>query len=112
VWIETDLCSVNYLFTKTHKIMSAGKILLGVMAGVAVGATLGILFAPEKGSTTRKRISKKSDDYADELEGKFEEFIEGVTKRFETVKEDAVRMAKKAKHKIEEAEAEMSASSK
>ena len=92
--------------------MSTGKILLGVLAGVAAGAALGILFAPEKGSTTRKIISKKGDDYADELEDKFEEFIEGVTRKFENVKEDAIRMAKKAKHKIEEAEAEMTAAVK
>jgi gas vesicle protein len=92
--------------------MSAGKVLLGVLAGVAVGATLGILFAPDKGSSTRKKISNKSDEYADELENKFDDFIEGVTKKFEAVKEDAVRMAKKAKHKMEEAEAEAIATAK
>jgi gas vesicle protein len=43
--------------------MSAGKVLLGLLAGVAAGATLGILFAPEKGAVTRKRIAKKGDDY-------------------------------------------------
>ena len=38
--------------------MGSGKVLLGVLAGVAVGATLGILFAPDKGSETRKKISQ------------------------------------------------------
>jgi gas vesicle protein len=92
--------------------MSAGKVLLGVLAGVAVGAALGILFAPDKGTATRKKISEKSDDYADELEGRFNEFVEGMTKKFENVKEEAVRMAKKAKNKMEEAEAEMKSASK
>ena len=45
--------------------MSTGKVLLGVLAGVAAGAMLGILFAPDKGSNTRKKISKKGEDYAD-----------------------------------------------
>ena len=39
--------------------MGNGKILLGVLAGAAAGATLGILFAPKKGSVTRKKIIKK-----------------------------------------------------
>ena len=47
--------------------MNTGKIVLGALAGLAVGAALGILFAPEKGSTTRKRITDRGDDYLDEL---------------------------------------------
>lgn len=39
--------------------MSSGKLFLGILAGIATGATLGILFAPEKGSTTRKKLWTK-----------------------------------------------------
>lgn len=92
--------------------MGSGKVLLGVLAGVAVGATLGILFAPDKGTTTRKRISKKGDDYAGELEQKFNEFIEGVTRQFETVKEETVSIAENGKVKAEEAMAEVKVATK
>lgn len=92
--------------------MSSGKVLLGILAGVAVGATLGILFAPDKGSKTRRKISKKGDEYADGLGEKFNEFIDSVTKKFESVKEEAVRMAGNGKHKLEEAEVKMNAAVK
>lgn len=82
--------------------MSSGKVLLGVLAGVAVGATLGILFAPDKGSKTRKQIAKKGDEYADELGEKFSDFISSVTEQFEKVKAEATRIAGNGKHKVEE----------
>ncbi|MDP2058489.1 MAG: YtxH domain-containing protein [Flavobacteriaceae bacterium] len=85
--------------------MGSGKVLLGVLAGVATGAVLGILFAPDKGSSTRKKISKKSDEYAEELSDKFNEFMETISDKFETVREEAVRLVEKGKHKLEETEA-------
>ena len=68
--------------------MSSGKILLGVLAGVAAGALLGVLFAPDKGWNTRKRISKKADDYMDGLREKFDEFIDTISTKMEEVKDE------------------------
>ncbi|MDZ4707078.1 MAG: YtxH domain-containing protein [Saprospiraceae bacterium] len=81
--------------------MSSGKVLLGLLAGIAVGATLGILFAPEKGSSTRIKLSKKSVAYAEELEEKFNDFIESLTEKFESTKEDLLHKAEKGFHKAE-----------
>jgi gas vesicle protein len=53
--------------------------LLGVLAGIAAGAALGVLFAPGQGSNTRKNISRKTEDLvdavSDKLEEKFDEVI-------------------------------------
>jgi len=68
--------------------MSSGKVLLGVLAGLAAGALLGILFAPEKGSVTRKKMSKKAENYADGLKEKFNEFLDNISEKFEEVKEE------------------------
>jgi len=76
--------------------MSSGKVLLGLLAGVAAGALLGILFAPEKGSVTRKKITRKGEDFADGLTEKFNEFVDTVSEKFDDVKEKVGNMKSKA----------------
>jgi gas vesicle protein len=82
--------------------MSSGKVVLGVLAGLAVGSILGILFAPDKGSSTRKKISKKGEEYADEFGEKYNEFIGGIKKKFEHTKDEVVQLAENGKSKAEE----------
>ena len=45
---------------------TVSNFLVGFLAGAAVGAIAGILFAPEKGSKTRQNIKKKVQDLSDE----------------------------------------------
>ncbi len=66
--------------------MSTGKIVLGTLAGLAIGAVLGVLFAPEKGSVTRKKIMDTSDDIVDEFKSKYDEFCDAVNEKFENTK--------------------------
>ena len=46
---------------------------MGVLAGIAAGAVIGVLFAPEKGEVTRKKIVRKGEDLAEEVNNKLEE---------------------------------------
>ncbi|MDB5275514.1 MAG: YtxH protein [Ferruginibacter sp.] len=69
--------------------MSSSKIITGLLIGAAAGAVLGILFAPEKGADTRKKISKKSGDLTDSLKAKFNDLVDSISDQIETAKADA-----------------------
>jgi len=46
------------------------KIVAAALIGAAAGALLGILFAPDKGSETRKKIQEKGGEMADAFKNK------------------------------------------
>lgn len=47
--------------------MSTQKAILGFLGGIALGATMGLLFAPASGKETRKKLRRSSDKARDEL---------------------------------------------
>jgi gas vesicle protein len=92
--------------------MGNGKMLLGVLVGLSTGALLGILFAPAKGTSTRKKIAHRSDEYLSELGEKFDDFIDGISKKFDSAKDEANRLAENGKSKLEDAEGKFRAAVK
>lgn len=57
----------EHLQTRTTMSNARTNGILGLLAGVAVGATLGILFAPASGRKTRARIRKRVGRAKDEF---------------------------------------------
>lgn len=43
------------------------KVLIGLLTGLAAGAALGLLFAPEKGSETRDRLNQSLKDLGESI---------------------------------------------
>ncbi|HLO58856.1 MAG TPA: YtxH domain-containing protein [Bacteroidales bacterium] len=76
--------------------MKSGNVFVGLLAGIAAGALLGVLFAPEKGVDTRKKISKKSKDFVDDVKNKYDDFVRGVGEKFDSVKQEADYLKSKA----------------
>ena len=71
------------------------SIIIGAIAGLAAGALIGILFAPDKGTEVRNTISKKSGEYLDSVKRGFNSFVDGFTERFNEAKDEVSDMAKK-----------------
>lgn len=42
-----------------------------MLLGAAIGAAMGILFAPDKGRETRRRLFNSAEDLSDELKNRF-----------------------------------------
>lgn len=69
---------------------NTAKIVTALAAGAAAGAILGILFAPGKGSETRKKISDAGKKLA-----------EGVEKNFKKGKEKLAQFEDRVKEKMD-----------
>jgi len=79
--------------------MSTGKVILGVLAGLAAGAMLGVLLAPDKGTVTRQKIVKKGEELLDEMKEHLGDVVESTTEKVASAMNDV-----KAKTKSEPAQ--------
>ncbi|HRI21262.1 MAG TPA: YtxH domain-containing protein [Panacibacter sp.] len=90
--------------------MSSKKLISGVLIGAAAGAVLGILFAPGKGTETRRKISKKGSDVAGDLKSKFNEFVDSVTENYYEAKSETAQLFENGKQKASAMKAEINKS--
>ncbi len=56
---------------------SSSKTLVAFLAGIATGAVIGILYAPDKGEVTRDRLSYRLSKYREQLEQLIADLIDG-----------------------------------
>ncbi len=79
----------------------SGNVLLAILTGAALGAGIGILYAPDKGSKTRKRIRRKVEETGHDL-----------ADRLTHAKDELTRSAKEKReefeHKLEDTLSHMS----
>lgn len=98
--------------SKNKKTSGFGKFL----AGAAIGAGLGILFAPKKGSETRRDLKEKLDELANKVKGiDVKEVKESIEDKIEEIKmeladldkEKVLRIAKEKGNAIKEKSEEL-----
>lgn len=89
---------------KQISIMRKGKVVvLGSLAGLAIGSLAGILFAPEKGSKFRSQIKDKSNQYTNELKSQLDKLRYSLARNHDSTQKDAENLAAKGKAKYDEA---------
>lgn len=72
------------------------SILAGIVAGAAAGAALGILYAPDSGVETRRKLATRGEELKDNLKNKFENY-----------KGEAQDLFEKGKSKVYEAKSDI-----
>ena len=87
--------------------MSTNKIALGILAGFAAGTIVGILYAPEKGSQTRKKIKDFGDDYVQHVKDTVNEHVDALAEKYGHLLGHAETIIQRGISKIEEPKKEM-----
>jgi gas vesicle protein len=83
--------------------MSKGSSnLFAFVLGAAAGAIVGILYAPDKGTNTRDKLSYQLDKYKGQLEALLEDLINGKVEVSSMAKEEGEKVVSEARQKAEQ----------
>jgi len=85
--------------------MNSKDTILGILVGAAAGATLGLLFAPRKGSETRKALAENGEEYFDKFTEDIKDTLDEKLNKY--FSKNSSRAEEKAKEQIEEVKREI-----
>jgi len=78
---------------------NSSKVLVALAAGAAIGGVLGILFAPDKGSATREKITDSARDMTDSIK----DYVSVGKDKLEKIKENLEEKLEKINEKLSRA---------
>ncbi len=80
---------------------NSSKVLIAFLAGVATGAAVGVLYAPEKGEVTRDKLSYRLSKYREQLQGLISDLLEGKDLPESLAKAEGQKVVTDAREKAE-----------
>jgi gas vesicle protein len=80
--------------------MKTSNVVLGVVGGLAVGAILGVLFAPDKGTNTRKKIIDRTKKAKDDLKDGFDEYLDTLSEKYNSLVKSGEELLEKGKEEL------------
>lgn len=86
---------------------SGGSAVLALVTGLAIGAGLGILYAPDKGAKTRVKLKEGYDDTKNNLKTKYDAAAEELKQKVSNFKQNKLQatyedMLSNVSHKTED----------
>lgn len=82
--------------------MSVKKIVLSIVTSAVVGSILGILYAPDNGKSTRRKIINKGKGYMTNLENMMENYANEFNEKIENLKVEFTELGHNGKSGIED----------
>lgn len=90
------------------------ELTLGLVGGLAIGAVVGILLAPDKGQHTRRRILEyaksiiqKEGAIEEHLAAEFQKFVEKISAKYKLTQTELEKIWEEAKVSIADAKTEI-----
>ncbi len=80
---------------------NSGSSLLAFLIGAAAGSIIGILYAPDKGSNTRDKLSYRLHKYRKSLEELIDDLINDEASAFSEAKSNSEQVVNDAREKAE-----------
>ncbi|WP_247233983.1 YtxH domain-containing protein [Telluribacter sp. SYSU D00476] len=68
--------------------MKTENVVLGIALAAVAGIAVGMLFAPEKGERTRRKIKEKGEDLLDDLQHDYDRSVKQIKRKVETAYEN------------------------
>jgi len=93
-----DLQNFIHQFNKKEESTQIDKLILVAISSAVGGALLGILFAPDKGENTRKKMAKKTEEYLKEIKKNTEE----LSKQLKSITDSALEKSKETVRNVKQ----------